>query len=71
MLSVGGDVQGGLAKTGAMFGMAGLAGMAGSIKGALQDKSVMGAIQEAYKGGSGAMKGKAKPVTMWMVAQIT
>ncbi len=60
LLSVGGDVQGGLAKTGAMFGMAGLAGMAGSIKGALQDKSVMGAIQEAYKGGSGAMKGKSK-----------
>ena len=60
LLSVGGDMQGGLAKTGAMFGMAGLAGMAGSIKGAMNDKSVMGAIQEAYKGGSGAMKGKSK-----------
>lgn len=58
LLSVGGDMQGGLNKTAAMFGMAGLAGMAGSIKGALQDKSVMGALKETYQGTANAMKGK-------------
>lgn len=58
LLSVGGDMQGGLTKTGAMFGMAGLAGMAGSVKGALDGKSVMGSLQDAYKGASGATKGK-------------
>lgn len=59
LLNVGGDMQGGLNKTAAMFGMASLAGMYGSIKGAVgENKSVMGSLNEAYRGASGAIKGK-------------
>ncbi|MDX1806402.1 MAG: type IV secretion system protein [Paenisporosarcina sp.] len=55
LFNMGGDMQGGLAKAGAMLGMAGLAGMAGSVKGALDGQSVMGALKGAY---SGVKKGK-------------
>lgn len=58
LLSVGGDMQGNLSKAGAMMGMAGLAGLAGSVKGAMDGKSVMGSLQDAYKGANGAAKGK-------------
>ena len=50
LLNMGGDMQGGLAKAGSMLGMAGLAGMYGSIKGALDGKSVMGVLREGYNG---------------------
>lgn len=59
LLSVGGEMQGGLSKAGAMMGMAGIAGMVGSVRGALDGKSVMGSLQEAYKGTSGSLKGKS------------
>lgn len=50
LFGLGGGMQGGLAKTGAMFGMAGLAGMYGAVKGALDGKSVGQVLKEAYKG---------------------
>lgn len=50
LLLMGGDMQNGLAKVGALYGMAGLGALYGSVKGALGDKTVMGALQGAYKG---------------------
>lgn len=58
LLSMGGDMQGGLNKAGAMLGMAGLAGMYGSVKGAVQDRSVMSAMKGAYSGAKNATSGK-------------
>lgn len=57
LLNMGGDMQGGFAKAGAMMGLSGLAGMYGAAKGAFKDKSVMGALNEAYKGASNTSKG--------------
>lgn len=39
------SMNGTLSKTGAMFGMSALAGVAGAVKGAYSDKSVMGALK--------------------------
>jgi hypothetical protein len=50
LFGLGGQMNSTLAKVGAGFGMASLAGMAGSIKGALGDKSLTGALKEAYQG---------------------
>lgn len=57
LLNMGGDMQGGFSKAGAMMGMASLAGMYGAAKGALNGKSVMGALNEAYKGANNMKKG--------------
>ncbi|MCM3619699.1 type IV secretion system protein [Sutcliffiella horikoshii] len=58
LFGLGGGMQGGLAKAGAMFGMAGLAGMYGSVKGALDGKSVGSALQGMYKGAKDRVKGE-------------
>lgn len=50
LLGMGGDMQGGFAKAGAMMGLSGLAGMYGAAKGALGDKSVSAALKGAYEG---------------------
>ncbi len=50
LLLMGGDMQGGLAKAGSMLGLGALAGMYGAVKGAIGDKSVMGALRESYNG---------------------
>lgn len=50
LIGLGGDMQGGFARAGAMLGMSALAGMYGSIKGALEGKSVTGALRGAYQG---------------------
>lgn len=50
LLNFGGDMQGGLTKAGAMMGMAGLAGMYGAAKGAMNGKGVMGTLKGAYDG---------------------
>lgn len=50
LLLMGGDMQGGLAKAGSMLGIGALAGMYGAVKGAIGDKSVMGALRGAYNG---------------------
>lgn len=66
LLLMGGDMQGGLSKAGAMLGMGALAGMYGAVKGAVGDKSVMGAVKGAYQGtkdkiqNSGQENGEAK-----------
>ena len=57
LLGMGGGMQGGLSKAGAMMGMAGLAGMYGAVKGAIGDQSVMSAIKGAYNGSKGKVKG--------------
>lgn len=59
LLTMGGDMQGGLNKAGSMLGMAALAGMYGSVKGAVKDQSVMGALREATHGARDSMKGKS------------
>lgn len=58
LLGMGGGMQGGLNKAGAMMGMAALSGMYGAAKGALGDQSVMGAMKGAYDGVKGKGKGK-------------
>ena len=55
LLGLGGGMTGTMSKAGAMMGMGALAGMYGSIKGALGDKSVTGALKGAY---DGVKKGK-------------
>ncbi|PMC36227.1 hypothetical protein CJ195_15545 [Bacillus sp. UMB0899] len=50
LLGLGGQTQNALSRTGAMFGMSAIAGMYGAVKGAMSDKSVAGALQNAYKG---------------------
>ncbi|WP_209124394.1 hypothetical protein [Alkalihalobacillus sp. BA299] len=50
LFGLGGQMNSTLAKVGAGFGMASLAGMAGSIKGAIGDKSLTSALREAYSG---------------------
>lgn len=50
LLGLGGDMNGRFAKAGAMFGMAGLAGVYGAAKGAIKDQSISGALQNAYQG---------------------
>lgn len=50
LLMMGGDMQGGLSKAGSMMGMAGLAGMYGAAKGALNGKGVAGTLRGAYEG---------------------
>lgn len=50
LLGMGGEMQGGLSKAGAMLGMGALAGMYGSVKGAIGDKSVAGALKAGYEG---------------------
>ncbi|MFJ7890514.1 hypothetical protein ACIQYL_20855 [Lysinibacillus xylanilyticus] len=45
LLGLGGGMTGALSKTGAMFGLSALAGVAGSIKGAMGDQSVTGALK--------------------------
>lgn len=57
LLKLGGDMQGGLSKAGAMMGMASIAGMYGATRGALKGQSVMGSLNEAYRGAKGAAKG--------------
>ncbi|MDQ0273492.1 type IV secretion system protein [Cytobacillus purgationiresistens] len=58
LLGMGGDMQGGLSKAGAMLGMGALAGMYGSVKGAIGDKSVSGAIKGMYSGAKDRIQGK-------------
>lgn len=56
LLGMGGGMQSALAKTGSMFGLAGLGAMAGAVKGAFGDKSVMGALKgmkDGVKSGRG------------------
>lgn len=50
LLGMGGQMSNGLSKAGAMFGMSALAGMYGSVKGAIGDKSVAGALRGAANG---------------------
>ncbi|WP_066418232.1 hypothetical protein [Sutcliffiella cohnii] len=50
LFGLGGQMNGTLAKVGAGFGLASLAAMGGTIKGALGDKSLTGALKEAYQG---------------------
>ncbi|WP_078557229.1 hypothetical protein [Bacillus alkalicellulosilyticus] len=57
LFGLGGGMHNNLAKAGALFGMSALAGVYGSVKGALSDKSVMGAVQGAYKGAKDAKDG--------------
>lgn len=57
LLGLGGQMTNGLSKAGAMMGLSALAGMYGSVKGALGDKSVMGAIKGAYNGAKDKIKG--------------
>lgn len=57
LLGMGGGMQGGLNKAGAMMGMAALSGMYGAAKGALGDQSVMSAMKGAYNGAKGKVKG--------------
>lgn len=45
LLGMGGGMQGALSKTGSMFGLSALGAMAGAVKGAIGDKSVMGALK--------------------------
>lgn len=45
LLGMSGGMQNTLSKTGSMFGLAGLGAMAGAVKGAFGDKSVMGALK--------------------------
>ncbi|EAR66138.1 hypothetical protein B14911_10402 [Bacillus sp. NRRL B-14911] len=64
LLLMGGDMQGGLARAGSMLGLGALAGMYGAVKGAIGDKSVMGALKESYNGirkgtGSQSQNGEA------------
>jgi len=58
LLGMGGGMQGGLSRVGAMFGMGALAGMAGAVKGAMKDKSVTGAIREMAHGVKSSGVGK-------------
>jgi trimeric autotransporter adhesin len=50
LFGLGGGLHNSWSKAGAMFGLSALAGMYGSVKGALQDKSVMSALKGAYEG---------------------
>ncbi|SFA52753.1 TrbL/VirB6 plasmid conjugal transfer protein [Parageobacillus thermantarcticus] len=50
LLGLGGGLHNSWSKVGAMFGLSGLAGVYGSIKGAIGDKSVMSALKGAYEG---------------------
>lgn len=50
LLLMGGEMQGGLAKAGAMLGLGALSGMYGAVKGAIGDKSVTSALKGAYQG---------------------
>ncbi|MFB1100409.1 hypothetical protein [Terribacillus sp. JSM ZJ617] len=59
LLGLGGGMNSGLAKTGAMFGLSGLAGMYGAAKGAMDGKSVTGALKGAYQGAKDKL-GKSK-----------
>ncbi|MEK5071675.1 hypothetical protein [Sporosarcina sp. FSL K6-1508] len=58
LFNMGGDMQGGFAKAGAMMGMAGLAGMYGAAKGAFDGKGVTGSLKNAYEGVKNNTKGK-------------
>ncbi|WP_107937477.1 type IV secretion system protein (plasmid) [Ureibacillus chungkukjangi] len=57
LLGMGGNMQGGLSKAGAMFGMSAISGMVGAAKGAMQDKSVMGALKGIKDGAKGGSEG--------------
>jgi hypothetical protein len=50
LIGLGGNMHSNLAKIGALFGGSALMGMYGAVKGALGDKTVMGAIRGAYNG---------------------
>jgi trimeric autotransporter adhesin len=50
LLGLSTGLQGSWSKAGAMMGMSALAGMAGSVKGALGDQSVTGALKGMYQG---------------------
>lgn len=50
LLGLGGEMNGRFAKAGAMFGMAGLTGLYGAAKGAINDQTIAGALQSAYQG---------------------
>lgn len=56
LLGLGGGMHNNMSKAGAMMGMSALAGIAGSVKGALGDQSVSGALKGMYNG----VKDKAK-----------
>lgn len=58
LLGMGGNMNNGLSKAGAMFGMSALAGVAGAAKGAFEGKSVMGALKGMKNGVSGTKSGK-------------
>ncbi len=51
------QAQGTLNKAGAAFGLSALAGVAGAVKGAVKDQSMMGALKSAYQG-TKSSKGK-------------
>ncbi|MGF9979101.1 hypothetical protein [Viridibacillus arvi] len=59
LLGMGGDMQGGLSRAGSMMGLNALGVMAGAVKGAAGDQSVLGAIKGAGKKAIGATKGGA------------
>jgi hypothetical protein len=50
LFMLGGEMQGNFAKTGAMFGMSALSGVAGSIRGAMDGKSAGELLGDGYKG---------------------
>lgn len=50
IFGLGGDMTKRLNQAGAMMGLSALSGMAGAVKGAMGDQSVMGALQGMYKG---------------------
>ncbi|MFC0273742.1 hypothetical protein ACFFIX_20355 [Metabacillus herbersteinensis] len=58
LIGLGGDMTNKLNTAGAMLGMSALAGMYGSVKGAMGDKSVMGALKGAYNGTKDSKKGQ-------------
>jgi hypothetical protein len=56
LLGLGGGLHNSWSKAGAMFGLSALAGMYGSVKGALSDKSVMSVLKGASEGISQSKK---------------
>ncbi len=58
LLGMGGGMHSNLSKAGAMFGMSALAGMAGAVKGAMDDKSVSSTLNGLRKGTTGLRDGK-------------
>lgn len=58
LIGLGGQTHNAWSKTGAAFGLSAIAGLYGSVKGAMGDKSVMGALQGAYKGAKDGKPGQ-------------